>query len=384
VIVATATACAGHSTKPKAPPPATAVSFFPAEEAWVRDLDGPATAPAAADNARAYVPFADHIRAFDRESGEPTWTADVTTRWPLALLGTSLYALTESSITELDAASGAVRKRMPLPAAPTAGMAWTRDTLVVPLASSSLAAWRITDVQPYWTMHLPAPTHVAPAIAADTVFAALEDSRVAALKLSDGAERWTTTIGGTPREIVAGKDLAVVASSDRFVYALKASSGKLAFPRRSALDVIGVLIDDDHVYVVDLDNTIRAYAHSGHQKWKKVIDTRVTAPPRMTEHGILLVGANSTLMLIGVQGAALGTYSLPELAVVTMPPAVIAGSADNTEHVELFVTTQDGLLGLKRKPLPPDAGTDGKTATDKPLLEEADPKPATATPEQPK
>jgi hypothetical protein len=108
--------------------------------------------------------------------------------------------------------------------------------------------------------------------------------------------------------------------------------------------------------VADLDNTVRAYGHGGHQKWKKVIDTRITARPRLTEHGILLVGANSTLMLLTLkQGAMLGTYALPELAVVTMPPAVIAGSG--TEHVEVIVTTQDGLIGLKRKP-PPEETSD--------------------------
>jgi outer membrane protein assembly factor BamB len=354
-------ACAGHSTKSKSPTPATNGNLFPAEQAWIQDLDAPATSPPIANQRQVFLAVERHVRAFDRDTGEPSWTADVVTRWPLALLGNSLYALTDDSIVEIDPASGATRRRAPLPAPPTAGMAWTGEMVVVGVSPSGLIAWRTTDLQRIWAQVLPAALRIAPLIVGDTIVAALDNSCVTTLRSSDGGERWTTTIAGTPRALVATRSLAVVASSDRYIYALDTATGTYAWPtpRKSSLDVVGLLMDDARVYVVGLDNTVHAYDHRGGLKWRQAIDTRPTAPPTLSASGILIAGVDYTLTLVALaQPAVLGTYTLPDLAKVTTAPVVLADAG--TGHVEVIVATQNGLIGLKRKPPPKDdkaAGT---------------------------
>jgi outer membrane protein assembly factor BamB len=356
VVMLSTTACAGHSTKPKSPAPASPAGLFPAEQAWIQDLDDPATSAAVANQTRVFLPVVGHVRAFARETGEPAWTIDLDTRWPLALLGNSLYALTEDSIVEIDPASGTTRRRALLPASPTAGMAWTDDMMVVAVSPSSLIAWRTTDLQQRWARDLPAAIPIAPLIVGDTVVAALDNGRVTALRSSDGVERWSTTTAGAPRALVATRSLAVVASSDRYIYALNAETGTFAWPtpRKSSLDVVGLLIDDARVYVVSLDNTVRAYDHRGGLKWRKAIDTRPTAAPTLSASGILIAGVDYTLTLVALkdQPAVLGTYTLPDLSKVTTPPVVLDGAG--TDQVDVIVATQNGLIGLKPKPLPKD------------------------------
>ncbi len=360
-------ACAGHSTKTKPATPAANTNLFPAAQAWIQDLEDPPTSPLVADQTHVFLAVERHIRAFERETGNPSWTADLSSRFPLALLGNSLYVLTDDSIVELDPSSGTTRRRAPLPASPSAGMAWTDATIVVPVSPSRLIAWRTTDLQQLWARVLPAAIPLAPLIVGETVLAALDDSHVTALRSSDGSEGWTTTIAGTPRALVTTGSLAVVASSDRYIYALSVATGAFAWPtpRKSSLDIVGLLIDDARVYVVGLDNAVRAYDHRGGLKWRKAIETRPTAAPTLSASGILIAGVDYTLTLVALkeQPALLGTYTLPDLSKVTTPPVVINGAGD--DHVEVIVATQDGLIGLKRKPLPEDdKPADGKTSAE--------------------
>src|SRR5262249_39992226 len=78
--------------------------------------------------------------------------------------------------------------------------------------------------------------------------------------------------------------------------------------------------------------------------------------------GILIAGVDYTLSLVALkeQPTLLGTYMLPDLSKVTTPPVVINDAGD--DHVEVIVATQDGLIGLKRKPFPKDdKDRDGKS-----------------------
>jgi outer membrane protein assembly factor BamB len=92
-----------------------------------------------------------------------------------------------------------------------------------------------TDLDPEWKLHYGRPV-TPPVIAGGLVFLAKPQSHlVMALDEATGKEKWRFTTGGrvlTPPTIHQG--IALVGSSDGFVYALRADDGELIWRRRAA------------------------------------------------------------------------------------------------------------------------------------------------------
>jgi outer membrane protein assembly factor BamB len=364
--VSIAVSCAGHSTKHDPPAkPSPVPPLFPAEVVWrhTLDLDQSAVVASTADRTRVYLPLDDQLLALDRDTGEISWTAKVVTPWSVEPFGDSAYVLTRTGLVELDAATGAVRQQHELPASPSAAMTRSGDVLLIPVAPQNLLAWQLRDSRILWNQRLPAPAQLPVVMNGDRVLAALSDGRLTALRVEDGAESWTTTLTGTPRALGASPTVAAVGTSDRALYVLNRATGALKWHWSLVADIVGMAIDEKHIYVAGLDNNVRAFnpAH-GAQQWKAVVETRLTLPPQLTSAGLLIAGNDSVLtMLSTASGTKVGTYALkdastPGLPLLGLPPLVFSDrdAEKDKERVAAVLVTRDGrIVGIRPKPPAP-------------------------------
>jgi outer membrane protein assembly factor BamB len=382
VMISGAVACAGHSTKREAPPRTPSQRpLFPADVAWTRAMEQPPAAPPTADRTHVFVPIEARILAFDRETGESAWAADVATRWPVIPAGGAVYVLTTDRVVELDPATGAVGGQADLPGTVIGPAARDGDVLIIPIAPTSLIAWDVRRARMLWNHTLPAAAQLQPVVIGPTVYAALADGHVAALRVDDGSEQWMTKLTGVPRALAASSAVVAVGSSDRIVYALRPATGALKWPLKAVADLVGVAADDRRVYVAALDNTVRAFdaVHGGAQRWKALVDTRPVVPPQITPDGLLIAGADSRLIILAAAtGRTSGTHDLPELRILEASPLVL--SDREADRVAVVVTVVDQMIGIRPKPPAPEKSTTGDGSASTPAASPAGATPAAPTP----
>jgi outer membrane protein assembly factor BamB len=376
-IVSVGVSCAGHSTKreaPAAPPQRTLL--FPADMAWTRPLEQAPTAALTADRTHVFLPLENRVLAFDRETGDTAWAADVATRWPVAPADRAIYALTSDRIVQLDPMNGSITGQSALPGTPTGPATRDGDVFIIPIAPTSVMAWHVRESRVIWTRTLPAEAQLQPVVTGNTVFAALADGHVAALTIADGSVQWMTKLTGTPRMLAASPAVVVVGSSDRMLYVLRPATGALGWnPRTIVSDIVGVAADEKRVYVGALDNTVRAFdAAHGAQLWKAVVETRLIAPPLMAAEGLLVACADSRLIILApATGRPQGTHTLPARNILRGAPLVLDDR--QTDHVALVAAFVDQLIALKPKPPAPET-----PASDKPTGDDASAKTPATTP----
>jgi outer membrane protein assembly factor BamB len=346
VLVVGLVECPGAQTAAVAPP----APLLPAEVAWSRTLEHTLSAAATGDGTRIYIPLTNgQVIALARESGDVVWTADVATRWPLVAADQTLFVASESSLVELDPASGVVGRRHVLPAPPTAPMARAGDVLVIPVQPSLLIAWHTRDSREVWRQSFDAPVTGPPAVdAARGLVIAASGERVAALALSDGARRWTTTLAGTLMQPIVVGDRVIVGSDSDDVYGLD-TRGRFRWRWPGWSDVVGVTADPANVYVASLDNIVRAFkvGNADHQ-WRKVVKTRLTFAPQLAGSTLVIGGIEPALTAFSTRGDDAGKYELPELTFLAAPPLLLQGAEPDGVTMVLF-TGHKEVFGLRRQ-----------------------------------
>src|SRR5678816_1012729 len=116
VSVSVAVSCAGHSTKREPPAPASSQrALFPADLVWTRVMEEPPAASPTANRTHIFLPLEGRVLAFDRETGDTAWAADVSTRWPLIPVGDAVYAFANDRLVQLDAMTGSLVSQTTLP-----------------------------------------------------------------------------------------------------------------------------------------------------------------------------------------------------------------------------------------------------------------------------
>jgi eukaryotic-like serine/threonine-protein kinase len=125
------------------------------------------------------------------------------------------------------------------------------------------------------------------------VYIPMQDGRVVALRVDNGDPLWERRLGSTPNDILALDDVVYVGSNDNYFYAIRTSTGEVAWRWPTGADVIGrPVADERRVYFASLDNVLRGLDRkTGNQRWKRTLPLRPT-------RGLVAIG--DVLMVSGI------------------------------------------------------------------------------------
>lgn len=346
-------------------------SLVPAEPVWSIALDADPVAGGAIDGNHVYLPLkSERVIALARADGHLVWSRDIeTTTVPVVAAG-SLYVLASDEIHALDTETGSERWRVPFDKHLNIALTVVGDRLFGVVAPSTLVAMSVADGSIAWQLDLmSAPVH--PVVGDNRrLYAALADGRVTAVSASDGKVAWQRKLEGALARPTLVADRLIVGSAVNEVFALDPSSGTLAWRWRVGADVVGAAGNGDAVFIVALDNMLRAVSRSnGNQRWKKPISSRPAFPPQVFGDLVVVSSAAPTISVYSaLTGTAVGTYVAPA---EVEGPALVAPAIAPSDVVMIVVTRDGRVLGLRPKPPspaapPPAAGARGVPPGDAP------------------
>ncbi len=253
----------------------TARRIADGKQTW--QVEVPIERPIAADADRVYVPSADAIQALELSTGAPQWRAD-----------TGL-----------------------LTAPPLVQAGW-----VVAAAAGNLSAFRATDGMVVWQRNV-GTIEFKPAIDGDFLFVPLVEGPLICLNLQTGETIWQQELGGSPGEPmpIAGK--VYVGAADKIFYVINAENGEVSWKYRVGAAPRGrAVVDEEHIYFVALDNTLRALDRGhGAVQWRKGLKYRPAEGPLIIRGGIVVPGAVPTLAVFSPDGAGLTDLTFPSTVV---------------------------------------------------------------------
>jgi outer membrane protein assembly factor BamB len=345
VAVVALSACVLSGQQPKRLEPAPA-PLLPVEQAWTITLPSPPSAGGVLDRLRAYIPLeSEQVLAVDRESGDAMWTADVESAWPPVAADGAVFVAASDEIHALDAATGGRRWRTPVERPVMAPMGFAGGRLIVAMAPDDVMAFAAEDGEMAWRRSLggtagPASMVVGP----EAVYVTLDGARVVALAVSDGRILWQRKLDGALTAPAVAGNRVVVASSTAF-YGLDARSGDVEWRWHAAGDGVGAAGDKDRIFLVSLDNTVKAVNRgNGHQRWRKTI-TRPLFAPYAFGGVVVVVGVSPTLSTFSAKdGLPISTYEAP--AQLQGPPLIDRGLTPFA--VSIVVIMRDGTaVGLR-------------------------------------
>jgi outer membrane protein assembly factor BamB len=319
--------------------------ILPAEPAWQVALPFATSAAGAMDETRVYIPLeGEHFIAINRDNGATAWTVDVESAWPPLVRDGVVYLAASDELHALDAQTGSHRWRVSLGRGAMAPMAFAKDLLIALVAPDGIYAYRPSDGQLLWSQSLGG--RVGPASMAVTttdIYVALGDL-LARVALADGAIRWDRTMPGQLMNPVFMRDKIFVGSTTNELYAVEPNGG-LAWKYRFGGDVLGVAASDDLVFVASLDNLVRALRRgTGNQVWKRALTSRPTAPPRMFDGVIAVLGSSSMATFNAKTGAPVGTFDAPNL----LQGLPLIDPTPSSFAVSIVALTRDGrAIGLR-------------------------------------
>ena len=334
---------AGQRTK-KVEPAVTPV--LPAEQAWLVSLEFPASGGAVIDDTRVYIPLeGEHFVALERETGRTVWTVDIESAWPPVLHEDVVFLAASDELHALDAATGNHRWRVPLGRGVMAPLIVHENMIIALAAPDEVMAFRISDGQRLWIHALGGRSgRASMAVDATGVYVALAD-RLVRVALTDGTVRWDREVPGQLLSAAVARDRVFVGSTSNHIFAFDSASGSLAWKFPFGGDVIGITATDQVVYVVALDNVLRALRRStGNQIWKRALTTRPVTAPQIFDGVVAIAGVESVATFNSRTGVPIGTFDSPNLLQGVPPvdptPAPFAVSA--------VAVTRDGrVIGLR-------------------------------------
>jgi outer membrane protein assembly factor BamB len=339
--LAAVSADAGHAL---AQTPATSVF----EARWKVTLpEGPA-APAAFDEAHAYVPLrSGKLVALALEDGKSIWTSDVRTIWSPAAGAARVFVASGSQLRAFDAATGREQWRtsldQPLAVAPVFDTGW----LFAGTTSGLLFALRATDGAVLWKIDLGAPLSAPPVPSELHVYLPVADGRIVAAELAQGKAVWTRTLPARPSPLMVLNDRLFVGTEDNFFYCLSRSNGGEKWKWRTGGDIVSApIVDDDRVFFLSLDHMLRALDRDGGSlRWQRPVPNRTIGGPLRIGAFVAVAGLAPQLHAFNAaDGKPVGSTPAPEgealsSALVAEPRLVSVGDRDG-----IALLTRQGLL----------------------------------------
>ncbi|MEQ1761181.1 MAG: PQQ-binding-like beta-propeller repeat protein, partial [Vicinamibacterales bacterium] len=327
--------------------------LMPAEPAWTVTLDAAPSAGGANDGASIYVPLrSEKVVALSRVDGRVVWTRDVESMTRPVAGGGLVFVLASDELFALDSATGSDRWRVPFDHDASARISVFGDRVVGFTDRSTLASIISTEGRVAWRRELTAPSPHAVVGDASRLYAALDDGAVVAVSASNGDVVWQRKLPGALAQPALVSNRVIVGSDTNEVFALESDTGAIAWRWRVGGDVVGAAGSPETVFIVALDNVLRAVGQSnGNQRWKKPLASRPASPPELFGDLVVITSAAPTITAFNrVTGESAGTYVAP--AEVEGPALLVP--ATGPLDVVMVVITRDGrVVGLRPKPPAP-------------------------------
>lgn len=253
------------------------------------------------------------VAAFAAGDGREVWRADLRPDAPIAVDDQRVFVSAGDAVHALGASDGAVLWRAPtgkVTVRPVAKEGW-----VVVSSGATLRALRATDGSSVWTQevrYLQQP----PAILGNWLIAGTADGIIRSHDLRTGAEGWARRLGGAPTEPLVFGDRIYVGASDKRFYCLDALTGEFHWApiRVGASMPMAAVADTERVYLVAVDNLVRAYnLRDGALKWQKGVPFRPFDGPVLAAGSLVLAGpVPDVRRLRPADGEALPPLTFPD------------------------------------------------------------------------
>lgn len=313
----------------------------------VSSVGPPAGAPVIAGSVIVVPLQGGALAAHHLDDGREIWKSELAAEKPLASDDARVYIAAGEAIHALDADTGQVAWRVPAggppTAAPLAHAGW-----VIFAAAGELIAVRATDGHVIWRQQLGA-IEFRPALDGDLLIAPLVDGNVVAADVQTGAVRWKCDLKSSPTEpfVVGGR--VYVGTANKWFYSLHASNGRIDYRWNVGAVVMGrPAVDQRHVYVVALDNVLRALDRgSGALRWRVGLIYRPATGPVVLGGYVMVPGPVESIPAFNARtGAPAGAIGFPAklnaLPLLGESPSgsafgvAITGSLENKFNVTLF------------------------------------------------
>ncbi len=252
--------------------------------------------------------------------GTTAWDAPLRSDRPVAVEGGRVYVATSDQIVALNAADGVKvwSAQTPTVTAPLVAQGgW-----VIAATEHALTAFRSADGSQVWKRDL-IGVEVMPTIEGDNLYVPLHTGRILALDLPTGAERWAKNFVGPLSEVLAFPDQIFFGTDDRWFFCLRPSDGERHWERVRLGSIIRgrPIANDSHVFVVSMDNTLRAYRRTnGALLWHPSVPFRPTTGPVLIDSAVVVAGNAPELRAFdAVNGRPAGEIKLEDS--LLMPPA---------------------------------------------------------------
>jgi outer membrane protein assembly factor BamB len=305
--------------------------LLPGEQAWLVTLPAVPAAGGAMDTEHVYVPLQDvatmvegerivkpasaAVVAVARETGATRWSAPVESVVAPVVDAGRLFVAGTAEIHVLDAATGMTLWMLPLEARVRGPLLVRGNVLVALTEPDQLTALRIDTREIAWRAAVGAGQVLMNANE-QAVYVTTPDSRLVCLRLADGSVLWERRLAGTLGPPALGWDRVVVGSTTNSLWAFDPQSGDEEWVWVRPFfggNVLGADVDEDFVYVVSLDNVLRALNRgNGHQEWKIELPTRPVYPPQAFFGTVAVTGlARTVSTFLAKNGMAAGSWAPP-------------------------------------------------------------------------
>jgi outer membrane protein assembly factor BamB len=217
-----------------------------------------------------------------------------------------------------------------MPAQPLSSPVAAGDVIAIPLQSGEIAAWRLSDRSPAWTVKLPIQGPLASAN--DRIIVQTKDS-IVALAAATGKPVWTVTVGSLTAPILARGGWVVVATAEELT-AFRLTDGAKVWGQSFGQIERRPSIEGDRLYVPIADGRLLAVdLESGILRWTRQLGGPPTEALAFADR--VYLGAGSNFLCLRTRDGVVDWRWTIGTPLVGLPAA-------DAEHI--YMTAMDNLL----------------------------------------
>jgi outer membrane protein assembly factor BamB len=334
--------------------PAKPSQPFPSKVAWSKALSAePSTLPLVAGDRIVIALDSGTVMARRLTDGEEIWSVTRKVDMPMSVDDGLIIVAGDGEVAAIEISDGKEIWKIPtgkLTAPPLVRGGW-----VVLGEAGKLAAFRASDGARIWERDS-AEVVERPAIDGGRLFVAQKPGLLVALDLESGKPLWDRQLASSPTEPLVIGDRVYVGDDSKQFFCLKAENGERDFVLNIGYRTLGRAdVDDAHLYITGVDNTLRAYDRiNGALRWKQGVTFRPISGPLVIGPHVLLAGLTAEIPGFDQKtGKPAGKLTLDQRLAVA--PAV-ANPVPNAAPAGLVVVTteagQPSKLSLALTPEP--------------------------------